>query len=303
MASSISDPARRRPIVGVAMLAALIVAVGAPAVARAQPAAASDATREAARAKLVAGVDAMKRGDYQAALARFQEAYALVPSPKIHYDFGLAYVGLERPAEALAAFERFLAEAPDAPPDKREKATSLIATLRARAAETAGRDNRGDAPAAPPLAEPPVAVAAQPPVGAPPSPSAASAEARTERPAVSATGGDDPWRRRRIAAVSLGAAGAGLLAAGVVFGVLARRESDGLTHDSEMGTPPAHPTPFDAGKESRGIAYERLQIVGLVAGGVAAAAGAALYATSRPRVTVEAGAGHALAGASVRVAF
>jgi tetratricopeptide (TPR) repeat protein len=245
----------------------------------------------------------MKRGDYQAALARFQEAYALVPSPKIHYDFGLAYVGLERPAEALAAFERFLAEAPDAPPDKREKATSLIATLRARVAETAGRDAREAAPAAPPPAEPPAAVAAQPPVAAPPSPSAASDEARTERPAVSAASSDDPWRRRRIAAVSLGAAGAGLLAAGVVFGVLARREGDSLTHDSEIGTPPAHPTPFDAGKESRGIAYERLQIIGLVAGGVAAAAGAALYATSRPRVIVEPGAGHALAGASVRVAF
>ncbi len=302
MASSISDPAPRRLIVGVAMLAALIVAVGAPAVARAQPAAASDATREAARAKLVAGVDAMKRGDYQAALARFQEAYALVPSPKIHYDFGLAYVGLERPAEALAAFERFLAEAPDAPPDKREKATSLVATLRARVAEAAGRDSRADAPATPPPAEPPVGVAAQPPLAAPPSPSAASAEAPNERLAVSATGGDDPGRRRRIAAVSLGAAGAGLLAAGVVFGVLARREGDSLTHDSEIGTP-ARPTPFDAGKESRGIAYERLQIIGLVAGGVAAAAGAALYATSRRRVSVEPGAGHALAGASVRVAF
>ncbi|HEY7374707.1 MAG TPA: tetratricopeptide repeat protein [Polyangia bacterium] len=302
MASSISDFARwrRRFVAGAAILVALIV--GATSAARAQPAAAGDANREAARAKLVAGVDAMKRGDYQAALARFQEAYALVPSPKIHYDFGLAYVGLERPADALAAFERFLAEAPDAPPDKREKAASLIPGLRARVAETGGRDEREAARAAPPAAQPPVAAAAQP-VGVAPPPPVASPAARDERAVAAATDGGDPARRRRIAAVSLGAAGAGLLAAGVVFGVLARRESDGLTHDSEAGTPPAQPTPFDTGKESRGIAYERLQIVGLVAGGVAVAAGVALYATSRPRVTVEPGAGHALAGASLRVVF
>ena len=34
----------------------------------------------------------------RAALAAFQEAYALVPSPKIDYDFGLAYLGLGRDA-------------------------------------------------------------------------------------------------------------------------------------------------------------------------------------------------------------
>ena len=60
-----------------------------------------------------------------------------MPSPKIDYDFGLAYVGLGRTADALAAFERFLAEAPDAPPDTREKAASSIPTLRARLAEAA----------------------------------------------------------------------------------------------------------------------------------------------------------------------
>src|SRR5204863_8565217 len=132
-----------------ALLAVFGVELGAMPVARAQPAAASDANRDAARRKLVAGVEAMKRGDYQAALARFEEAYALVPSPKIHYDFGLAYVGLGRPADAVTEFERFLAEAPDAPQDKREKAASLLATLRPRVAETSGQ---GTAEAAGPTA-------------------------------------------------------------------------------------------------------------------------------------------------------
>ena len=81
MASSISDRARSRSAVGVAMATAVSVALGVVPVARAQPAGARDTTREAARTKLVEGVDAMKRGDYPAALTLFQQAYALVPSP------------------------------------------------------------------------------------------------------------------------------------------------------------------------------------------------------------------------------
>ena len=303
MASSISE-AWRRPGVALAMLTVVTAVVGAMPVARAQPAAsASDATRAAARRKLVEGVDAMKRGDFQAALARFEEAYALVPSPKIHYDFGLAYVGLDRPAEAVTAFERFLAEASDAPQDKREKATSLLSTLRARVAETSGH---GNGEAADPTAPPP-----GPPAPAPEMrPDAVSSLAQTESAAVrndepttvATTPDQDPLRVRRITAVSVGAAGVGLVAAGLVFGLLARRESDSLTQDSQMGTP-SHPTLFDLGKESRGVAYERLEIIGLVAGGIAVAAGATIYAFSRRRVAVEPVAGHALAGATLRLAF
>lgn len=83
--------------------------------------AAADA-RVAAKAKLVQGAESLKRGDYQEALQRYEEAYALVPSPKIHYNFGLVYRGLGRNADALSAFERFLSDAKDASPDTRAKA-------------------------------------------------------------------------------------------------------------------------------------------------------------------------------------
>jgi hypothetical protein len=86
-----------------------------------------------------------------------------------------------------------------------------------------------------------------------------------------------------------------------VFGALARQEGDSLTHDSQIGT--ARPTPFDSDKESRGIAYERLQVITLVAGAVAVAAGAALYATSRRRVVAEPVAGQSFAGATLRLTF
>ena len=84
--------------------------------------------------------------------------------------------------------------------------------------------------------------------------------------------------------------------------MLAQREGDSLTHDSQTAQP-GNPTPFDSGKESRGILYERLQVIGLVSGAVAVAAGTALYVTGRRRAMVEPVAGPSLAGANLRVTF
>jgi PEGA domain-containing protein len=98
----------------------------------AMPARAIGATAEEmgrARAKLHEGASALDDGDYEAALARFQEAFQIVPSPKIQFDFGLAYAGLARHADA---FERFLAEAKDAPAANRAEAERHVAELRRR---------------------------------------------------------------------------------------------------------------------------------------------------------------------------
>jgi len=87
------------------------------------PAPASDPDpKAAARAKLVEGSELLKQGVYSDALERFKEAYALIPSPKIFYNFGLAYMGLGRATAAVEAFERFLDEAADASPDLRANA-------------------------------------------------------------------------------------------------------------------------------------------------------------------------------------
>jgi hypothetical protein len=85
--------------------------------------------RAEARNRLVQGGEFLKRGQFEDALARFQEAYRLVPSPKIQYNFGLAYRGLGRKADALEAFERFLAEAPDATKETRQNAARERAQL------------------------------------------------------------------------------------------------------------------------------------------------------------------------------
>jgi hypothetical protein len=95
-------------------------------------AAAAD-SKAAAKAKLVEGADLLKRGEYQSALERFQRAYELVPSPKIQFNFGLAYKGLGRNAEAIEAFDKFLAEAKGATADSVAKAhkyrDELLATV------------------------------------------------------------------------------------------------------------------------------------------------------------------------------
>lgn len=348
MASSISRRAsrtRRAPALAVAVAVVGILTV----VARAGPAlgevpASNEASRTAARGRLVEGVEALRRGDPARALEKFQEAYALVPSPKIHYDFALAYLGLGRNADALSSFERFLAEALDAPVDKREKAAGQAVALRQRVGAAAvtvegagdgatiavdGREV-GPAPLRAPVYLDPgrhelavrlrggaagpvkqvevgagtsivVVLRIEVPVSTPasdgqvPPPTASVAAPASTGPA------GDRARPRRIAALSVGAAGVALIGAGVVFGALAKSESDSLTRDSADGV--RMPTRFDPDKEARGTRYQTLQVIGLAAGAVGVAAGIVLYVSTRGRVTVEPTGAGALAGANVDVHF
>jgi len=113
-------------------LLACAASVGTLAVGERAGLAAPEATEEqkaTARTKLVEGGEMLKQGDYKDALVRFQEAYDLVPSPKIQYNFGLAYMGLGRSTAAMEAFDKFLSEAPDASPDLRANAERYRSTL------------------------------------------------------------------------------------------------------------------------------------------------------------------------------
>jgi tetratricopeptide (TPR) repeat protein len=85
-----------------------------------------------ARDRLDEGSALYRKGDYQGALRRFEEAHALYPSPKIFFNLGQALNRLGRTAAAVDAFERFLAEAPDAVPERRRDAEQLLKELRPR---------------------------------------------------------------------------------------------------------------------------------------------------------------------------
>ncbi len=140
MASPICE---RRAWGAIAVAAVWVAANGArmahaaPAPAAPAPPAVKEDAREAARARLVEGVELLRQKQFAQALTKFDDAYALVPSPNIFYDRGLAYQGLGRDADALEAFDAFLAHADHAPPGTREKATRERDALRARVATLA----------------------------------------------------------------------------------------------------------------------------------------------------------------------
>ena len=175
MESSISERPRagRAPAIAVLFVVAISARtlMAAPA---APPAAGPEVARETARARLVEGVELLRGKQFAQALAKFDEAYALVPSANIFYDRGLAYQGLGRDADALEAFDAFLAHADHPPPGTREKATHERDQLRTRVAT--------------------LAVTSDPP--APRSPSTAGGAASRRSAARStSTPGRTKWRR------------------------------------------------------------------------------------------------------------
>jgi hypothetical protein len=87
-----------------------------------------------ARTHFTAGVNLLKdpaRPRYEEAYAEFKKAYALANSPKILGNIGLCAMKLERDAEAIEAYTRYLTEVPDLPPDERAQVERDISTLKA----------------------------------------------------------------------------------------------------------------------------------------------------------------------------
>lgn len=142
----IADVART---VGLALgLATAGTLVGLPA-AHAQDAAAQEApssSRDAeARALFEAGRVAFGDGRFEDALAHFQRSHELSGRPELLYNIGTTADRLRREAEALEAFEGYLAAVPDAP-NRREVEGRLrvlreeLAREETQAAELAARE-------------------------------------------------------------------------------------------------------------------------------------------------------------------
>ena len=93
-------------------------------------AAETEAERTEAKAELNQGVKSLEKNDFAGAREHFERAYKLVPSPKILFNLGEAYLGLGRNAEALRSFEGFLDQAPYAPQASRATAERRRDALR-----------------------------------------------------------------------------------------------------------------------------------------------------------------------------
>jgi hypothetical protein len=93
------------------------------------PPVATPEAKAKAQSLLKDGAKLYERGALAAALEKFNEAYEAYPSPKLLFNIGQASRDLGRPAAAMTAFERFLAEATDAPPDMTAEAQRSMAEI------------------------------------------------------------------------------------------------------------------------------------------------------------------------------
>jgi len=93
-----------------------------------------ESDKKQAQALQAEGLRLMQKGDNQGALAKFEEAFRLVSSPKILFNMGKAHLALGDEAKADEDFERFLDEAPYAPKESRDEAQRRVETLRPRLA-------------------------------------------------------------------------------------------------------------------------------------------------------------------------
>jgi len=85
--------------------------------------------RAAAKAKVEQGAALLNSHDDAQALAAFEDAYRIFPSPKIFFDIGLAHAGLKHNSQAVRAFQRFLIEAPDASVESVSRAKAQVQAL------------------------------------------------------------------------------------------------------------------------------------------------------------------------------
>lgn len=117
----------------------IVVALSAGAVAHAQkppaPAPAEDPALAEAKVHFQQGVALFNDENFSAALAEFETAYRLRPSPGVLYNIGLTQKRLFRYGEAIDALERFIKESTDLPAERRAEAEQLIAEMRALMAE------------------------------------------------------------------------------------------------------------------------------------------------------------------------
>jgi hypothetical protein len=93
----------------------------------------SDA-RAAAQQKMAQGAQLLEQGQPAEALTLFKEAYQQVQNPRYQYNIGVACQALGRDAEALQAFQSFVANAQGVRQEYLEDAQKQIELLRGRVA-------------------------------------------------------------------------------------------------------------------------------------------------------------------------
>lgn len=92
---------------------------------------AAQSAEEQAEAEYGAGVEDFKASDFEGALAHFEKAYLLDPSPILIYNLARAHEELGNAEQAIKYFETYLVRAPEAPdrPDVERRIRVMKAIL------------------------------------------------------------------------------------------------------------------------------------------------------------------------------
>jgi hypothetical protein len=125
---------RRSPAISAVLFALAVAAVPRSAGADEPKPAPTDEAKEQARLHFTAGVNLLRDPDkarYEEAYAEFKRAYELIGSPNILGNIGLCAMKLERDAEAIDAYTRYLVEVPSLDADERAQTERDLVTLRA----------------------------------------------------------------------------------------------------------------------------------------------------------------------------
>jgi tetratricopeptide (TPR) repeat protein len=246
------------------------------------------AARERAKALVEQGAAAYDNGEYETALAAFQDAAASYASPDFHFNIGLCHERLGEYAAAARSFEAYVRSKPDAP--DRAHVEQRIALLRELVAREAPE------PAA--VAEP-VAPAGLASVAAPSRSRAAEVPTAASGPV---DGGPASRSKPRSGRGAIGA-GAAMLAGGaalavgggVAFDVLARRRGEAVEDVVEQGNPDGLTYAQTRELAREGDRFRGLQIGSISVGIVLTAVGIGLIALGRRRARAD--------GDVARVAF
>ncbi|MBL8924402.1 MAG: PEGA domain-containing protein [Myxococcaceae bacterium] len=115
-----------------ALCVALVVSAPAKPTKKPEPAAAEDATQKAKEAFLAAQ-KLYKEARYADAIVRFEEAYALKPSPVLFYNIGRCHEQLGDVPKALRSYRDYLRMSPDA--KDKDTVNDAIANLERRLRE------------------------------------------------------------------------------------------------------------------------------------------------------------------------
>jgi tetratricopeptide (TPR) repeat protein len=203
----------------ITVVAVLVCAMAAPAAADVDDPTRMSAAERSSRARQLfeLGRSRFNIDDYEGAMQVFKQAYLYDPKPLFLYNLGATAAKLNRTAEAIEYYERFIREAPTAP--QRDKAERKIAELKEQLAREEAQKPAREAERPPPTKAPAETVAPAPPLGQP----AAAVEARAA-----------PRRSRTGLYVALGIVGA-LVVGGVVTAVVLTQTSSGPP-STEFGT-------------------------------------------------------------------